>query len=64
MPSFLPTERAERIIPGIGPPDAKIAVVGEAPGSYENAQLKPFVGPAGSVLDQCLHSAGLIRSEV
>lgn len=64
MPSFLPTERAERIVPGAGPPDARIAIVGEAPGTYENAQLKPFVGPAGGVLEQCLHSAGLIRSEV
>ncbi len=52
-----------RIVPASGPRDAKIAIIGEAPGAYENAQLKPFVGPAGTVLEQCLHSAGLIRSE-
>lgn len=50
-------------MPGTGPKDCKIAIIGEAPGAYENAQLKPFVGPAGTVLEQCLHSAGLIRSE-
>jgi DNA polymerase len=53
-----------RIVPGVGPPNAKIAAVGEAPGAMEDQQLKPFVGPAGGVLEQCLHGAGLIRSEV
>jgi len=53
-----------RRVPGVGPPNAKIAIVGEAPGAYEDAQLKPFVGPAGGVLEQCLHAAGLIRSDV
>lgn len=62
--SFLPTATLKRIVPGTGPAGAKIAIVGEAPGAYENAQLKPFVGPAGGVLEQCLHAAGLIRSEV
>lgn len=61
---FLQMDKARRIVPGIGPRDAKIAIVGEAPGAYEDAQLKPFVGPAGSVLEQCMHAAGLIRSEV
>src|SRR3989304_1554341 len=61
---FLATTRAQRIVPGIGPATAKIAIVGEAPGAYEDIQLKPFVGPAGTVLEQCLHAAGLIRSEV
>lgn len=53
-----------RVVPGVGPKNAKIAIVGEAPGSHEDNHLKPFVGPAGSVLEQCLHVAGLIRSEV
>lgn len=56
--------KPRRFVPGLGPPDAKIAIIGEAPGAYEDAQLKPFVGPAGNVLEQCLHAAGLIRSEV
>lgn len=58
-----PENAARRIIPPVGPPDAKIAIIGEAGGAYESMQLKPFVGPAGSVLEQCLHAAGLIRSE-
>jgi uracil-DNA glycosylase len=62
--TFLPTTPAQRIIPGSGPANAKIAIVGEAGGAYENIQLKPFVGPAGGVLEQCLHAAGLIRSDV
>lgn len=61
--SFLPNSNIRRV-PGIGPPGAKIAIVGEAPGAYEDRELRPFVGPAGNVLQQCLHAAGLIRSEV
>jgi len=61
--SFFPAEKARRLVPGIGPQEAKIAVVGEAPGAYEDAQLRPFVGPAGSVLEQCMHAAGIIRAE-
>ena len=58
-----PDNATRRIIPPAGPRTAKIAIIGEAGGAYENIQLKPFVGPAGSVLEQCLHAAGLIRSE-
>lgn len=60
----MPLEASGRIVPGFGPVGAKIAIVGEAPGAHEDQQLKPFVGPAGSVLEQCLHAAGLIKSEV
>lgn len=62
--NFIPTPDKIRIIPAEGPPDARIAIVGEAGGATENAQLRPFVGRAGGVLEQCLHTAGLIRSEV
>lgn len=61
--SFLPTP-ARRIVLGDGPKDAKIAIIGEAPGAQEDARLKPFVGKAGGVLDQCLHAAGIIRPDV
>lgn len=47
----------------VGPRDAKIILVGEAPGAEEARQGKPFVGPSGTVLEQCLHAAGLTRSE-
>lgn len=62
--TFLQPTRPQRVVPGTGPRDARIVLVGEAPGSYENSSLKPFVGPAGGVLEQCMHAAGLIRSEV
>lgn len=48
---------------GYGPQDAKICIVGEALGAEEARQGKPFVGPAGTVLEQCLHAAGITRSE-
>lgn len=62
--NFLQLDKPQRVVPGEGPKDAKVVIVGEAPGAYEDAQLRPFVGPAGGVLEQCLHAAGLIRSEV
>lgn len=62
--TFLQINKPDRTVPAEGPKDAKIVIVGEAPGSYESAQLRPFVGPAGTVLEQCLHAAGLIRSDV
>lgn len=61
--TFIP-QRLERVVPPSGPKTAKIVVVGEAPGAQEDQQLKPFVGPAGGVLEQCMHAAGLIRSEM
>lgn len=62
--TLIQIDKPKRIVPGAGPENAKIAIVGEAPGSHEDIQLKPFVGPAGGVLEQCLHAAGLIRGEV
>lgn len=47
-----------------GPSDAKIAIVGEAPGATEDNSGVPFSGPSGKVLEGCLHGAGLTRSEV
>jgi len=64
MSSFIQLPSTKRIVKGEGPRDARIAIVGEAPGAYEDRRLRPFVGPAGSVLEQCLHTAGLIRGEV
>ena len=39
-------------------------LVGEQPGDREDVQGKPFVGPAGQLLDKCLESAGIDRAEV
>jgi uracil-DNA glycosylase family protein len=47
---------------GEGPKDASAMFVGEAPGDQEDKQGKPFVGPAGHILDQALEAAGIDRS--
>jgi len=41
-----------------GNPEAKLLIVGEAPGPQENIQGKPFVGRAGQLLDKILQAAG------
>jgi len=41
-----------------GNPDAKLLIIGEAPGPQENIQGKPFVGRAGQLLDKILQAAG------
>jgi uracil-DNA glycosylase family 4 len=46
-----------------GPKDAKIALVGEAPGAVELRFGRPFVGPAGDLLNQLLLGAGIQRSQ-
>jgi len=49
---------------GVGNPEAKVFIIGQTPGKTEDAQGKPFVGPAGKVLDDLLAEAGLTREEV
>jgi uracil-DNA glycosylase family 4 len=51
------------IVPPIGPLDAKIAIVGEAPGAEEEIEGVPFVGSSGRLLNQMLAGAGIIRSQ-
>jgi len=48
---------------GDGPKDATIVFVGEQPGDQEDRAGKPFVGPAGMVLDEALEAAGIPRDE-
>ena len=49
---------------GEGTKGAEIMLVGEQPGDYEDREGKPFVGPAGQLLDRCLEQAGIDRSIV
>jgi len=51
-------------VPGEGSPNATVMFVGEAPGRQEDLQGRPFVGRAGSLLDDLLGEAGYDRSEV
>ena len=53
-----------RAVPGEGPHRASVMIVGEQPGDHEEEQGRPFVGPAGQLLDQALASAGIDRSSV
>jgi DNA polymerase len=46
---------------GEGPEDAEVMLVGEVPGDQEDKQGRPFVGPAGRVLDEALEAAGIDR---
>jgi DNA polymerase len=47
---------------GEGPASAPLMLVGEQPGDYEDREGRPFVGPAGQLLDRALEEAGLDRS--
>src|SRR5947209_5798825 len=49
---------------GEGKLGAKLLLVGEAPGRQEDKQGRPFVGPAGKMLDELLDKAGLARGDV
>jgi len=53
-----------RIVNGVGPDDTELMFVGEGPGKSEDQQGEPFVGRSGSVLDDALGEAGLLREEV
>lgn len=50
-------------VPGIGPIEPRIAIIGEAPSREEVKALTPFVGPSGKFLDMMLRDAGIARNE-
>src|SRR5882757_8539088 len=52
-----------RFVPGDGPLDARVMLIGEAPGRTENAEGRPFVGRAGALLDRMLEEYGGVRRE-
>ena len=51
-------------VPGEGPPDARVVLIGEGPGRNEDLQGRPFVGAAGKQLEALLSHAGLSRGDV
>jgi uracil-DNA glycosylase len=55
---------ATQTVFGEGPADASLMLVGEQPGDQEDLSGRPFVGPAGKVLDKALEAAGIERTDV
>ncbi|MEV0639611.1 UdgX family uracil-DNA binding protein [Streptomyces sp. NPDC050619] len=52
-------QNATQTVFGAGNKDARVMLIGEQPGDQEDRQGKPFVGPAGHLLDRALEEAGL-----
>src|SRR5882724_1468446 len=57
-------KRGTQTVFGEGPKRAAMVLVGEQPGDYEDVAGKPFVGPAGKIMDRALEEAGIDRSQV
>jgi DNA polymerase len=57
-------KRGTQTVFGEGPKRAAMMLVGEQPGDYEDVAGKPFVGPAGKIMDRALEEAGIDRSQV
>ena len=55
---------ATQAVPGIGPAQARIMLVGEQPGDQEDLAGLPFVGPAGALLEQAMQEAGMARDSI
>ncbi|EYD72315.1 UdgX family uracil-DNA binding protein [Limimaricola hongkongensis] len=56
-------ETATQAVPGIGPRDADLMVVGEQPGDQEDLAGRPFVGPAGQMFNRIAKEAGIDRAQ-
>jgi DNA polymerase len=56
-------EHATQTVFGEGPADAPVMLVGEQPGDQEDLAGRPFVGPAGLLLDRALADAGIERAQ-
>ena len=57
-------QHATQTVFGEGPKRAPIMLLGEQPGDYEDVACKPFVGPAGKIMDRALEEAGIDRKKV
>jgi len=57
-------KHATQTVFGEGPKNARLMLLGEQPGEQEDLAGKPFVGPAGRLLDRALEEAGIDRNEV
>jgi DNA polymerase len=57
-------KNATQVVPGEGPSRARVMMVGEQPGDKEDIEGKPFVGPAGRMLDRAIAESGLDRRNI
>jgi DNA polymerase len=57
-------KHATQAVFGEGPANARVVLIGEQPGDQEDRTGRPFVGPAGEVLERALHEAGIDRAQV
>src|SRR3989440_3120778 len=57
-------KHARQTVFGEGPKKAPIMLIGEQPGDYEDVAGKPFVGPAGKIMNRALEEAGIDRKKV
>jgi len=57
-------ETRTQVVPGTGNPQAKIMIIGEAPGRNEDQGGEPFIGAAGKLLNEMLSSIGLNRADI
>ena len=53
-----------KVVFGTGPVNARLMIISEAPGYWEDQRGEPFVGAAGKVLNELLESVGIKREEV
>src|SRR5205085_8669914 len=53
-----------QVVPGEGRAPSRLMLVGEQPGDKEDLAGRPFVGPAGRILDEALERAGIARQDV
>lgn len=57
-------QHATNAVAGEGPQTSKMMIVGEQPGDAEDLAGRPFIGPAGDVLNRALEEAGITRSQI
>lgn len=57
-------EGRTQVVFGVGNPQARVLIIGEAPGKNEDLQGEPFVGAAGKYLNELLSYAGLEREDI
>lgn len=63
-PNCPQSKTRHRVVFGEGNPEARVMLVGQGPGEVEDQMGRPFVGPAGKLLDELLESAGLKREDL